>query len=235
MRLLMWIDAFGQDFRYTVRTLRRSPAFTTAAVLSLALGIGATTMVFSAIYGIVIEPFPYKDPDALMSVNVRDDRGGGYGSSYFIDDYLDLEARSRVFDGVIVSTISDVLMIGTGEPERLRGNYVSMNTFDVMGVRPLLGRATLPDDAKPDATPIAVLSYNFWQRRFGGDRNILGQQLRLNGTIRTVVGVMPPRFLWRGADVYVPVVFRRGETMDQSRIVHLMGRLKAGVTPAQAE
>jgi predicted permease len=183
----------------------------------------------------VIEPFPYKDPDTLMSVNVRDDRGGGSSGSYFIDEYLDLEARARIFDGVIVSTISDVLMIGTGEPERLRGNYVSMNTFDVMGVRPLIGRATLPDDAKPDATPIAVLSYNFWQRRFGGDRNILGQQLHLNGTIRTVVGVMPPRFLWRGADVYVPIVFRRGETIDEVRIVHVMGRLRPGVTAAQAE
>src|SRR6266545_3833362 len=161
MPLLTSMEAFGQDFRYAVRMLRRSPAFTAAAVLSLALGIGATTMVFSALYGIVIEPFPYKDPGTLMSVNVRDDRGGGFGSSYFIDDYLDLEAQSRVFSGVIVSTISDVLMIGTGEPERLRGNYVSMNTFEVMGVGPLVGRASLASDAAPGATPIVVLSYNF--------------------------------------------------------------------------
>jgi putative ABC transport system permease protein len=235
MRMLTWMEAFGQDVRYAVRMLRRSPAFTAAAVLSLALGIGATTMVFSAIYGIVIEPFPYKDPDTLMSINVRDDRGGGIGSSYFIDDYLQIEEQSRVFESIIVSTISDVLMIGTGEPERLRGNYVSMNTFDVMGVRPILGRGTLPDDAKADATPTAVLSYNFWQRRFGGDQKVLGQQLRLNGTTRTVVGVMPPRFLWRGADVYLPVVFRRGQTIDDVRIVHLMGRLKPGVSNAQAD
>jgi putative ABC transport system permease protein len=230
-----WMEAFGQDVRYAVRMLRRSPAFTAAAVLSLALGIGATTMVFSALYGIVIEPFPYKSPETLMSVNVRDDRGGGFGSSYFVEDYLDLEAQARVFDGVIVSTISDVLMIGTGEPERLRGNYVSMNTFDVMGVGPLIGRASLAADAVPGATPIVVLSYNFWQRRFGGDRGVLGQQLRLNGMMRTVVGVMPPRFLWRGADVYVPVAFRRGETIDDVRVVHLMGRLKPGVTAAQAD
>src|SRR5690242_94756 len=168
------IEAVSQDVRYSLRMLRRSPGFTVAAVLSLALGIGATTMVFSAIYGIVIEPFPYKDPDTLLSVNVRDDRGGGTWSSYFIDDYLDLEAQSRAFDGVIVSTISDVLMIGTGEPERLRGNYVSMNTFDVMGVRAMLGRGTQAADAKADAPPIAVLSYKFWQRRFGGDPNVLG-------------------------------------------------------------
>src|SRR5215475_5639388 len=99
-----WLTDLGQDVRYALRMLRRSPAFTAAAVLSLALGIGATTMVFSAIYGIVIEPFPYKDPDTLMSVNVRDDRGGGSFSSYFIDDYLQLESQARVFDGVIVST-----------------------------------------------------------------------------------------------------------------------------------
>jgi putative ABC transport system permease protein len=236
MRMLMWLEAWRQDLRYAVRMLRRSPAFTFAAVLSLALGIGATTMVFSAIHGIVIEPFPYKDPDTLMAVNIRDDRSvGGFGSLYSIDDYLDLDAQARVFDAVIVSTITDVVMIGSGEPERLRGNYVSMNTFDVMGVRPLLGRGTQLDDAKPEAAPIAVLSYTFWQRRFGGDPRVLGQQLRLNETSRTVVGVMPPRFLWRGADVYLPVVFHRGQTIDDVRIVHVMGRLKPGATKAQAE
>jgi putative ABC transport system permease protein len=234
MRLLTWIDGFGHDFRYAVRMLRRSPAFTTAAVLSLALGIGATTMVFSALYGIVIEPFPYKEPDRLMSINIRDERSFVW-SSYLIDDYLDLEAQSHVFSGVIVSTISDVLMTGTGEPERLRGNYVSMNTFEVMGAKPVLGRGTMPDDAAPGAPPIAVLSYNFWQRRFGGDTNVIGQQLRLNGTIRTVVGVMPPRFLWRGADVYLPIAFRRGEAVDDVRTMHLMGRLKPGVSNEQAE
>jgi putative ABC transport system permease protein len=233
MRVVRLLEALGQDLRYAVRMLRRSPAFTAAAVLSLALGIGATTMVFSAVYGVVIEPYPYKDLDTLMSVAVRDDSGTSMGAAYFVDDYLDLEVQAHVFDGVIVSTITDVLMIGTGEPERLRGNYCSMNTFDVMGVRPILGRGTLPDDAKPDATPIAVLSYNFWQRRFGGDRTVIGQQLRLNGTTRTVVGVMPPRFLWRGADVYVPVVFRHGQTIDDVRVVLLLGRLKSGVTKEQ--
>jgi putative ABC transport system permease protein len=235
MRLLMWIEAFGQDFRYAVRMLGRNRAFTAAAVLSLALGIGATTMVFSALYGIVIEPFPYKEPDRLMSLNIRNDSGMFVWSSYQIDDYLDLEANTHVFSGVIVSTISDVLMTGTGEPERLRGNYISMNTFEVMGATPILGRGTLPDDSAPGASPIAVLSYNFWQRRFGGDRNVIGQQLRLNGTIRTIVGVMPPRFLWRGADVYLPIPFRRGEPVDDVRTLHLMGRLKPGVSNAQAE
>ena len=228
MRMLMWLEALGQDLRYAVRMLRRSRAFTIAAVISLALGIGATTMVFSAIHGIVIEPFPYKDPDTLMSVNVRDaHNGGAFGSLYSIDDYLDLAEQTRVFEDVIVSTNSDVLMIGTGEPERLRGNYMSMNTFDVMGVRPLLGRGALEGDAKPEAAPIAVLSYNFWQRRFGGDPQVLGQTLRLNGTVRTVVGVMPPRFLWRGADVYLPVVFHRGQPIEAIRIVHLMGQAEA--------
>jgi predicted permease len=236
MRIVIWIEAVGQDLRYAVRMLLRSRAFALAAILSLALGIGATTMVFSAIEGIVIDPFPYKDPDTLMTVNIREDGGvNGFGSLYLVDDYLDLEAQARVFDAVIVSTITDVVMIGTGEPERLRGNYVSMNTFDVMGVRPLLGRGTQPDDAKAEAAPIAVLSYNFWQRRFGGNPHVLGQQLRLNGTSRTVVGVMPPRFLWRGADVYLPVVYRRGQTIDDVRIVHLLGRLKPEVTKAQAE
>jgi putative ABC transport system permease protein len=223
------------DLRYALRMLRRSPAFTLAAVLSLALGIGATTTMFSVVYAVVLEPFPYKDPDTLMSVAGHSaQRGRGLGTYYAIDDFVEIAERTQAFSGVIASTISDVSMVGTGEPERLRGNYVTMNTFDVMGVPPLLGRGSTVDDGKAGAPPIAVLSFAFWQRRFGGSPDILGRQLRLNGTLRTVVGVMPPRFLWRGADVYLPTVFQRGQVIDGVRAVHLMGRLKPGMTRAAA-
>lgn len=229
------LDTLRQDFRYALRMLRHSPAFTGAALLSLALGIGATTTIFSVIYAVVLEPFPYKDPDTLMSVRGNATEGRrGIGTYYPIDDFVEIAERTRAFTGVIASTISDVSMIGTGEPERLRGNYITANTFDVMGVPPLLGRASTADDAKPGAPPIALLGYTFWQTRFGGSRDVLGQQLRLNGTVRTVVGVMPHRFMWRGADVYLPIPFARGQILDGVQFVHLMGRLRPGVTREQA-
>ena len=226
-----WLDTLRQDLRYALRMLRRSPAFTGAAILSLALGIGATTTMFSVIHAVVIEPFPYKDPDTLMSVFGRgQQRGRGLGWNYTIDEFVEIAERTRAFDGVMASTISDVAMVGTGEPERLRGNYVTMNTFDVMGVPPLIGRGSNAEDARAGATPIAVLGYKFWQSRFAGSPDVLGQQLRLNGTVRTVVGVMPPRFMWRGADVYLPITFERGRIVDGVRMVHLLGRLKPGLT-----
>ena len=133
------------------------------------------------------------------------------------------------------STISDVLWTEDGDPQRLRGNYGTPNTFLVMGV-PALRRPNLSsDDARTDAAPVVVLGYRFWQRQFGGDRNVVGRQLRLNDQVRTVVGVMPKRFMWRGADVYLPITFERGQVVEGVRNVHLLGRLKPGVNDAQAE
>ena len=135
----------------------------------------------------------------------------------------------------IASTISDVLWTDGSEPLRLRGNHGTFNTFDVMGVAPLLGRTPNASDAQPGATPVAVLGYRFWQRQFGGDPGVLGRQMLLNDVNRTVIGVMPKRFMWRGADVYLPTHFERGLVVEDVRTVHLLGRLKPGVTAAQAE
>jgi putative ABC transport system permease protein len=233
-----WLDTVTQDLGYAARLLRRSPGFALTAILSLALGIGATTMIFSVVHAVVIDPFPYKDPDTLMSVNLVAPGGRSNWSTYTTDQFLEIAERTTVFDHVIASTISDVAMVGTGDPERLRGNIVTFNTFTVMGVPPLVGRT--PTDAdRPamgrDAEPVAVLGHRFWQSRFGGDPGIVGRQLRLNGELRTVVGVMPPRFMWRGADVYLPTVFERGRVIEGARTVHLMGRLKAGVGAARVD
>jgi putative ABC transport system permease protein len=140
-----------------------------------------------------------------------------------------------VFDGIIASTISDVLWTGAGDPQRLRGNHGTFNTFEVMGVPPLLGRTPAASDARPGAEPVVVLGYRFWQRQFAGDPNVLGRQLRLNGNVRTVIGVMPKRFMWRGADVYLPITLERGRIVEGVDNVHLLGRLTSGVTDAQAE
>jgi putative ABC transport system permease protein len=224
-----------RDIRFALRGLAHSPAFTLVAVASLALGIMATTAIYSVVHAVVLDPFPYKDVDRLMSVRVSNPalRGGRLG--YSVDQFVEIAERSRIFDGVIASTISDVLWTGAGDPRRLRGNHGTFNTFEVMGVPALIGRTATPADAAPGAEPVAVLGYRFWQQEFGGDPNVLGRRLRLNEITRTVIGVMPKRFMWRGADVYLPIPFERGHVFEGVRNVHLLGRLKPGVTGAQAE
>jgi putative ABC transport system permease protein len=234
MIFLDWLDHLQRDLRFGARNLAKSRAFTAIAIGSLALGIGGSTAMYSVIYAVILDPFPYKDPGHLMSVSVRGERGGN-GSYYSIDQFLEISERNSVFEGVVASTWSDVTWTGGGEPQRLRGNHCTMNTFDVMGVRPLIGRATGPSDALEGAEPVTVLGYKFWLRQFGGDPAVIGRKLSLNGKVRTVIGVMPMRFMWRGADVYLPDVFHRGQPVEGEREVHLLGRLKPGLTRAQAE
>jgi putative ABC transport system permease protein len=233
--LTAWLGHFLRDFRLGGRNLSKNLVFAVIAVGSLALGIGGSTAMYSVIYGVILNPFIYKDVDHLVSVQILDSSGRSNFSYYPIDQFLDIAERSSIFNGVIASTWSDVTWTGDGDPQRLRGNHCTMNTFTVMGVPPLLGRTTTPVDAAPDAEPVTILGYKFWQRQFGGDPGVLGRRLRLNGKIRTVIGVMPQRFMWRGADVYLPDVFRRGQDLEGEHDVGLLARLKPGVTEAQAE
>lgn len=233
MNPMSWIEQFVGDLRFGLRNLAQARAFTAIAIGSLALGIGGSTAMYSVIHAVILDPFPYKDPNRLISVTVQGQRGGNF-SYYSIDQFLEIAQRNTVFSGVTASTLSDVTWTDAGEPQRLRGNHCTMNTFDVMGVAPLLGRGTGPSDAADGAEPVAVLGYKFWQRQFAGDPAVLGRKLRLNDKVRTVIGVMPPRFMWRGADVYLPDIFRPGQTVEGERNVHLLGRLKPGVAIEQA-
>jgi predicted permease len=202
---------------------------------SLALGIGATTAMYSVIYAVLLDPFPYKDVAHLVSPALREPGRRGYRTYYTIDQFVEIARRSTIFDGMVISTIDDILWTGSGEPQRLRGNHVTMNGFAVMGVPPLLGRVTSSVDAAAGAEPVAVLGYRFWQRQFAGDPGVLERRMTLDGTVRTVIGVMPRRFMWRGADVYIPIVPRQGEAVEGVHAAHVLGRLKPGVTAAQAE
>ena len=231
----MWIEELWRDLRFGARHLAHAPAVSILAILSLAAGVMATTTIYSVVHAVILDPFPYKDVDRLMSVRVSSATQQGGRTGYSIDQFLEIAERSTIFDGVIASTLSDVLWDSGSEPQRLRGNYGTFNTFDVMGVEPLLGRTPAPDDRQPGSPQVVVLGYRFWQRQFGGDPQVLGRELRLNDSIRTVIGVMPKRFMWRGADVYLPTTFHRAQLIEGVRFVHLLGRLKPGVTDAQAE
>jgi predicted permease len=232
---LSWLDQARQDVRFGARNLASTPAVTVLAIASLALGIMATTAMYSVVHAVVLDPFPYRAVHELTSVRVSEQGRPGGRTSYPVDHFLEIAERSTIFDGVIASTISDVVWTSEAEPQRLRGNHVTANTFDVLGVPALLGRAAGPADGEPHAPPIVVLGHRFWQRQFAGDPGVIGRELRLNGLVRTVVGVMPPRFMWRGADVYLPTAFERGRAVEGVRFVHLLGRLRPGVTEARAE
>ena len=233
--MLTLLEDFARDIRLGLRNLRSSPGFAVMAAGSLALGMGAATAMYSVIYAVLLDPFPYKDVAHLVSPTLREPGRRGYHTYYTIDQYLELAQRSSIFEGLVISTIDDILWTGSGEPQRLRGNHITMNTFAVMGVPPMFGRVTSAGDGAPGAEPVAVLGYRFWQRQFGGDQGVLGRRMTLDGTVRTVIGVMPRRFMWRGADVYIPIVPVRGEAVEGVREAHVLGRLKPGVTAAQAE
>jgi putative ABC transport system permease protein len=224
-----------RDLKFAIRYLRGNAAVTFAAVLSLALGMMATTAIYSVVHAVVLDPFPYRDIDSLTSVRISVPGQAGGRTGYTTDQFVEIADRATIFDGVIASTISDVLWTDGVEPQRLRGNYGTPNTFHVMGVPPLAGRVFGPEDVVAGRPPVVVLGYRFWQRQFGGDRGVIGRSLRLNGQLRTVVGVMPKRFMWRGADVYLPIVLRRGEVVEGVRNVHLLGRLKPNISEAHAE
>src|SRR4030095_13794381 len=170
-----------------------------------------------------------------MSVRVWNPAGRGMRLTYSVDQFVEIAERSRVFDGVIASTISDVVWTGDGDPQRLGDNHGPFNTFAVMGVPRLLGRTPTASDAQPGAEAVAVLGYQFWQRQFGADPTVIGRRLRLNNTVLTVIGVMPKRFMWRGADVYLPIPFERGRIVEGVRNGHLPGRLTPGDSDDRVE
>lgn len=226
---------FWSDVHFGVRSYLRTPALSFLALLSLALGIGATAAIFSAVYSVIIDPFPYADARHLMSVQIEHPGEAEANIGFSSGQFRDLAANSTVFDSLSGSVWSDVALTGQGEPERLDGAYTSPNIFHVLGVRPLLGRGFADSDARPGASAVAVLSYKCWQREFGFDRSVIGKDIRINDEVRTVVGVMPERVYWLEADVYMPVEFERGKAIRGEHSVLILGRLKKGVAQAEAE
>lgn len=220
------------DLTFAARQIRRHPGLAATAIISLALGIGSATSVFSVVNGVVLDPFPYKDVGSLMSIRVMEPGQRSGRTGYTVDQFLDFREHSSIFEGVTASTISDLFWTGRPVPERLRGNHTTYNGLAMMGVAPLVGRIFTEADRGSD---VCVLGFRFWQKQFAGDHAVIGQSILLNGKWRTILGVMPPRFMWRGADVYVPLDFQRGAANEGVQFVHVLGRLKPGVSAAQAE
>jgi predicted permease len=195
-----------QDVRYALRQFRKSPGFAFTAVISLVLGIGATTAIFSVIYAVLIDPYPYKDADRMVHVELRDRQDKGPLLEVNGTEYRDLRLASCVDDVFLMQVNQEVLTADHFPVSVLAGRF-SANLFTFQGVPPLLGREFTPADApegKP--SPVAVLSYLFWKRQFGASKDVIGKTLELNHKLYTVIGVVPPRFTWGDADVYLPAV-----------------------------
>ena len=221
-----------QDLGYAVRSFRRSPAFVLVALLSLTLGIGATSAIFSVIYGVLIAPYPYARPGEIWAPEVRALDGRG-GHTYALDELRPL-AEVPAFSDVMATSIETVLMTGEFAPESFGGVLLSGNAFNFLGVPPVVGRTIQPSDIRPDgeAEPVVVLSHRLWLRLFEGNPSAVGRTLRLNGRPHTIVGVMPPRFGWYGSDgFWLPLSPTRRDDPWINPIV----RLAPGVSKAVAE
>lgn len=225
---------FASDLRYAARMLRKSPGFTAVAVFTLALGIGANTAIFSFVDGVLLKPLPYAHPERILMVWEKPPGYDRNGISTL--NFLDWKAQNTVFDHIAAQTGGSMTWSGSGEPVELRGTRVSASYFDIFGVQAALGRTFAPDEDQPDKGRVAVISYRAWQNRFGGQRNILDQQLTLNGHPYTVVGVLPMGSPYDRAyaEIWTPLVF---EPKDMTRNFHWFrayARLKEGVTLERA-
>jgi putative ABC transport system permease protein len=227
-----------QDLHFGLRTLLKDRGFLVTAVLVLGLGIGSATAIFSVIDNVLMEPFPYTDGQRLMAIEIHDSSSPDpFGRQFFSQpEFLDYQEQNHIFDRSIGIRGDRVLLSGTREtPEKFDGARVTGNTFQFLGVPALLGRVPTPDDAKPGAPPIFVLSYKVWQSRFAGDTTILGKTFTLDGTPRTLIGIMPRRFALWGADLWIPTTINRGETDLNAPFFFLLGHLKPGLTAKTAQ
>ena len=238
-----WIDDTAQDLRYAMRVLRRSPGFTATAVLTLALGVGANTAIFSVVDAVLLRPLPYAQPEQLVQINSE---RKGTASTASPRDFLDWRSSARSFTAMAASFESTVnhtgacsASSGPCEPERLTQARVSANLFDLLGVRPEVGRAFAAGEDERSAPMVVVLSDALWRRRFAADPAIVGRTILLDGAPTTVIGVAPPDMHYPSAvDLWLTTRFDPSDIAESSRgarWVHVVARLAPGVTAERAQ
>jgi putative ABC transport system permease protein len=222
-----------QDMRYALRMLLKSPGFTFVAVLALALGIGANSAIFSVVNAVLLRPLPFTEPDRLV---ILWEKTQTQDTSVSYPNFIDWRDQNTVFERITAFRRDSFNLPGAGEPERLAGRLVSGNFFETLGVQPFVGRGFVEQDDQPGSAPAVVLSYGFWQRRFGGDTSVVNRQLTLNDKSYTVVGITPADFRFASdSDIYVPMGLSVAEVpFYKERGSHpglwVTGRLKPGVT-----
>ena len=235
------MDTLIQDLRFAVRTLLKSPAFTLVAVLTLALGIGANTAIFTVINAVLLRPLPYADPGRLVDINHFYPSLHNLRAGVSAPGFRDYSAQHDVFERAAVERPAGMNLTGAGEPERVNVVRVSGDFFSTLGVPAALGRTLLPDEAQAGHDHVLVLADGYWRRKFGAERAVVGTVLQLNGESYRIVGVMPPAFrdfFSRQADMWTPIVFPPAAFGDNNRTsenLKFIGRLAPGVSEQQAQ
>ena len=231
------MEGLLRDIRYSVRSLRKRPAFSLLVVLVLAVAIAANSSIFSIVNAVILKPLSFKEPNQLVWVWAT--RTTVSRAFFSIPNFVDTRDQNQTLAEVAPFAIWPANLTGEGEAERLQGVRIAANAMQMLGVEPAAGRALVPDDDNANNTRVVMLSFGLWQRRYGGTSDVLGKALTLNGDSYTIVGVLPPRFVIPNAETEIMVPLR----MDQdprrnqrgSNFLRLVARLKPGVTPAQAE
>ena len=236
-----WLEHLSQDLKFSFRMLSKNPGFTAIAILTLALGIGANTAIFSFVYGVLLAPLPYQNPSRLVMLNETTPRVGNVSTSY--PNFLDWRTQSKSFSQMAYVEEMSFNLAGAGvsQPENIIADAVSPNFLSMMGVQPLLGRDFEPSEEKTGTAPVVLLSYPLWQSHFGGDHGVIGRTLTLDGRSFTIIGVLPANYRWLGKiDVMLPISIwatmsnsdatERGDRGDSI----VIGRLAAGVGFPQA-
>ena len=231
------IQALVKDARFGLRGLRKQPAFTVAAVTALALGIGATTTIFSVIQNVLLDPYPmYADVDRIVGLRIRDLASARPGREWYpVEEFVEYQTQAQSFDEVIAGDTEDVVYSSDEGSEQFTGGLASGNTFSFLGVGAAIGRTLTLEDARPGAPPVFVLSYKLWATRFGFDPSLVGKHFVLNGAPTLLVGVMPDRVSKLGADLWRPVRLDPADPAVNGRYFKFQARLKRGVTIAQAQ
>ena len=229
-----------QDLRYGLRTLAKNPAFTSIAIVALALGIGANSAIFSVVNAVLLRPLPFKNPEQLVMLWENATHLGFPKNTPPPANFLDWQKQASAFTGMAAMVERSFNLTGVGEPERLDGRRVSADLFELLGVPAVLGRTFVPDDDRP-GTHVVLLSYSLWQRRFGSDPSVIGSALTLNGESYTVIGIMPrfvqlPGFANRNDQLWVPIAFPPEEAAQRgNHFLEVIARLKPGITLKQAQ
>jgi putative ABC transport system permease protein len=222
-----------QDISYGLRIIRKSPGFSAVAILTLALGIGATAAICSVIEGVLLNPFPYKNANRLATPSILFPDQVTI-TKFPVPVFLDFKEQNRTFEDVIGLAYTSVHLRGSGETEEFSGGWVTPNTFDFLGIEPILGRRITQQDGKPGSPPVFVMSYTLWSKLFHRDPKILGATLTLNGTPRTLVAIMPPRFRFGDCEVWLPLELNPSTFITgfglQPNELWMVGRLKSGVS-----
>src|SRR5688572_28417540 len=231
--------ALWQDVRFAARLLVKDRWFTLVAATALALGIGVNATVFTFVNAVLIRGLPFDNPDRIMWVGTRDGNANGRERGLSFTDFEDWRDRQRTFEGLVLwgSFAFNISEAGR-EPDRFPGVYISTNIFKMIGERPVLGRDFLPEDERPGALPVLIISHNIWQSRYGGDPNVLGRTVTINAFMPTIIGVMPPDLQFpANNDLWVPLVHMPPGVKPLNRDARnfsVFGLLKEGVTIEQA-